>query len=389
MNHCTKLKIASALAAILACLAIASCDNSYGVFSSIQTEKAQVGTTLYKNATVKALGEDAVNQKFFAVMSKVYSRSFAGTAWTLLPVNGVSDYYAAGFASSAATGTIWVASLNAVSSAFNGVYTSTDGGSTWSALTSTALGAGSTVSVDSLFWAGDTLYVLTHNHTAATYSLYYSDGASAFSAVTGMTGLAYPIIGMTKAGTNYWAMTEAQVYLGSSKSTFAADATTGTPTGTIISSSSGSVLGGIAADSTNSVLVTRSDGILFTLTLGGPSWSSATVLDSVKLGVLAEVPTTTGLTAYRLLIAKHNSTYGYCEWNAATSTQVAGNDSTAIFSPTASGYTTTVYDKPVTAIYYSAAKGTILIALAAQASDTYALYSNTYSGTAWSGWTAE
>jgi len=57
--------------------------------------------------------------------------------------------------------------------------------------------------------------------------------------------------------------------------------------------------------------------------------------------------------------------------------------------PTASSYTTTVYTKPVLAIYYSAAKNTILIGMAAQGTDTYALYSNTYSSAAWSGWTAE
>jgi hypothetical protein len=388
MKQFPKIKIAATLAVLLACLAAASCDNSYSVLGSIQTEKAQVGTTLFKNATVKALGEDAVHQKFFAVMSKIYRRGFDETSWSLLPVNGVSDYYAAGFASDAASGKIWVASANAAGTSYNGIFVSSDGGTTWSAVTSTAMGAGATISIDSLYWAGDTLYALTHDHSAATYSLFYSDGASAFAAVTGLASMSYPVIGIVKAGTSYWTLTQARVYTGTSNS-FAADATSGTPTGSILTSTSGSVLGGIAADTAGSVLVTRSDGLLYTLPLAGTWSSGATVLDSVKLGILAEVPTTKGGSEYRILVAKHNSTYGYCEWNATTSTEVVGNDDSAIFSPTSSGYTTTVYDKPVTAFHYSSANGTILIGLAAQGSDTYALYSNTYASGAWSGWTAE
>ena len=385
MKKFPKMKHAAALAVLLAVLVIASCDNSYGVLSSIQTEKAQVGTTLFKNATVKAVGVDLVN--YYAVMSKIYFRSFAATSWTLLPVNGVSNYYAAGFASDA-TGRIWVASSDAAGTSFNGIYTSADGGSTWTEVTSTNLGAGSTVSVDALYWAGDTLYALTHNHTAATYSLHYSTGLSAFNDVTGLASMSRPVLDMAKVGLTYWALTQERVYTGS-KTSMAADAVTGTPTGGIITSSLGSVLGGMTVDSTGQVLVTRSDGILYTLNSGGSAWTPATVLDSVRLGVLAEVPTTTANLAYRLLVAKHNTTYGYCEWNASTSTQAAGNDSSAVFSPTPSGYTTTVYDKPVTAIHYSSANGTILIGLAAQGSDTYALYSNTYSGGVWLGWTAE
>jgi hypothetical protein len=385
MKQFPSMKVFAVLAVLLTSLAVASCDNSFGVFSSIQTEKAQIGTTLYKNATVKALGEDL--QNYYAVMSKVYWRSFAGASWTLLSVNGTSDYYAAGFASNAASGKIWVASANAAGTTYNGTFASTDGGGTWTELPSTAIGAGATVSVDGLFWVGDTLFALAHDHSAATYSLFYSDGSSAFAAVSGMAGMSFPVIGMAKTSSKYWALTQARAYSGTVNSTLTADATANTPTGTILTSSTGSVLGGIAVDAADSVLVTRSDGLLYTLASG--AWTSATVLDSVKLGILAEVPTVKGGSDHRLLVAKHNSTYGYCEWNAATSTKTDGNGTSAVFSPTASGYTTTVYDKPVTAFHYSPTNGTILIGLAAQGSDTYALYSNSYSGSAWSGWTAE
>lgn len=392
MKQHSTMKTMAALALLAASLTFVACNNAYGVLSGIQTEKAQVGSTLFKNATVKAVGEDRVN--YYAVMSKVYYRTFAASSWTLLPVKGVSDYYTAGFASDAASspGRVWVASMDPTGSTLYGVYASSDGGSTWSsALDVSLMSLSSTMTLDALYWAGDTLFALVHDHMAKTYSLYYSDGATAFATVSITnygTEKTQPILSVVKAGTSYWALTQARVYKGTTNSTFAADTTSGTPTGTIITSTSGSVLGGIAVTAAGSVHVTRSDGLLFTLASG--PWTNATVLDSIKLGVLAEVPTTTAVgSPYRLIIAKHNSTYGYCEWNASTSTEVAGNDSSAIFSPTSSGYTTTVYDKPVTALYYSAAKGTILIGLAAQGSDTYALYSNTYSGSAWSGWTAE
>ncbi|MCX7026253.1 MAG: hypothetical protein NT061_01915 [Spirochaetes bacterium] len=382
------IETCAALLILLLGLAAASCTNGYGVLSNIQTERAQVGTTLFKNANVKALGEDSLN--YYAVMAKVYCRTFAADSWTALAVNGLSNYYTAGFASDSSS-KIWVASMDPAGTSLYGIYSSADGGSTCTAVPSTNIGTSTTNTVDALYWAGDTLFALAHNHTAATYSLYYSDGSAAFAAVTiansGSEKMP-PVLDVVKAGSNYWALTESRVYKGTSPSALTFDATTTTPTGTILTSTTGTVLKGIAVDAGGSALVTRSDGYLFTLTSGASTWTSATVLDSVSLGVLAEVPAVPPATDYRLLVSKHNSTYGYCEWDG--STEVAGNAPSdgAVFSPTASDYTTTVYDKPVTALYYSAANGTILIGLAAQGSDSYALYSNTYSS-AWSGWTAE
>jgi len=401
MKKLHAIKTITALSILLASLTIASCDNSYGVFSEVQTEKAHVGTTIFKNSTVKSLGEDGLN--YYAVMSKVYSTksdpaTFATGSWTVLPINGLSAYYVAGFATDATSGKIYAATMDAVLSTFNGIYASGDSGSTWTEIPSTAIGVSPTVSVDALYWAGDTLFALAHDQTAATYRLYYSNGLAAFATTT----ISYsgtdtfpnmlPIIAVVKAGSTYWALTQTRIYSGASPSTLAFDATASTPTGTIPTGTSGSVLCSIAVNSANSVLVTRFDGYLYTLTSG--VWTSAVVITGSKLGVLAEVPTTPPtLTDKRLILAKDTnlsgSSGGYCEWNALTSTEVAGNDSLAIFSPTSSGYTTTIYNKPVQSIYYSSTNKTILIGLAAQGSDSYALYSNTYSGGAWSGWTAE
>lgn len=366
-----------ALAASLALLALGACDNSYGVYHEIQTEKAQVGTDIYLNTTVKALGGDGT--KYYAVMAKVYARSVAsGSTWSVLPVNGDSGYYASGFASNAA-GTIYVASSDTASTALKGIYSTTDSGATWTRLDS---GEFASKIVDSLYYANGTLFVAAHTETdtAATYGLYYYDGA-AFQAA-GLASLDIPLIGLVYGDSNYWAITSSKVYLSSTASGFSSteDSTSGTP-------SSSKTLEGIAVDSTGKVLVTTSDGYLYTR--ASSAWTNKLIASSVALGALAEVPIDSAASAYRFLISKHNSSYGYYEYDATTDTELSGNSSSAIYVPTASSYTTTIYAKPVLALYYDAANSRILIGLSAQGTDTYALYSNTYSSGAWSGWTAE
>ena len=139
------------------------------------------------------------------------------------------------------------------------------------------------------------------------------------------------------------------------------------------------------------MLVTTHDGYLYTYNTG---WGAAVAINTdVELGALAEAPASP--TEKRLILAKHNTGYGYYEFIASSATRYDGNDATnAAYVPLASSYTTTVYTKPVCMIYYSSTTKKLLIALAAQGTDSYALYSNTYdpassSAKYWSGWTAE
>jgi len=150
----------------------------------------------------------------------------------------------------------------------------------------------------------------------------------------------------------------------------------------------GKTFGGIAVDSANKVLVTTTDGYIYSYSSG---WSAAAELDAgIALGALVEVPINADAAApYRFIVAKNDSSYGYFEYDAAAPATIIGNDAGAIFAPASSSYTTTVYQKPLQAIHYSGAKKTLLIGLAAQGTSTYALYSNSFSGGAWSGWTAE
>jgi hypothetical protein len=357
-------------------LIFTACDNTYGVFHEIQTEKAQVGTDVFKNVTVKAIAEDATN--YYAAMAKVFYKPLAGGLWLVLPVGSAndSDYFCAGLASDGA-GALYVAAADANDTSLKGIFKTTDSGANWTTLDKTGLG---TKIVDALYFAGDTLFVVAHTDagTGSTYDLLYWNG-TAF-ATTGLSNLDAPLLGVVKNASTYWAITAAKAYKGTTPAALTTDST---PTG-------GKTFTGLAVDSSNNILVTTSDGYLYTYSSG---WTSVVVSADVALGVLAEMPASP--TENRLIMGKYNSGYGYYEYVVAPPARYNGNEAnTSAFVPTASSYTTTVYTKPVRALYYSSATKTLFIGLAAQGTDTYALYYNTYdpaAGTApyWSGWKAE
>lgn len=84
-----------------------SCDNTFHVFDDIQTEVRQVGTDIFKNATVKALGDDGTN--YYAAMAKIWYRPMAGGDWKVLPIAGDSDYYSYSLVSNPTGAVIYVA----------------------------------------------------------------------------------------------------------------------------------------------------------------------------------------------------------------------------------------------------------------------------------------
>ncbi len=368
------------LIAVLVSLSITySCDNSFGVFHEIQIEEKQIGTDLFKNASVKSLAVDSVN--FYAAMAKVLYRSkTAGSTWAVLNFkdasdNVTSDYFVNGMVSDGSGKLYVAASDNGISPALTGIRSTTNQGATWStALDVTSLGS---QTVDRLFWAGSTLFAATHEETedSQTHHLFYSNGTAAF-ADAGLPDTALPVIDVVHNGTSFWILTRSKLFSTAVLGTMSEDAGAGTP-------SSSKTMRGIAVDAVNAVLVTTTDGLLYTNATGAWGSSAATVKADVELGILVEVPVTA--TTNRLLIAKHNSSYGYFEWDGSTA--YIGNDSLALIGETS--YSTTMLAKPVLCLSYSVADGTLLVGLSTQGSDSYALYSNSFDGTVWSGWTAE
>jgi hypothetical protein len=387
-----KPQLHTSLALILAStiLLASACDNSYGVFSEIQTEVRQIGTDQFKNAAVRSLGEDGSN--YYAVMAKVFKKAKTSGSWAVLPVGTGSpstSYFSLGFAVDAGTGTIYAASGDLTDSALLELVSSTDSGATWTALGSSALlaGSGGTRIVTSLFVSNSTLFALVQNKSTQKYSLLYYDsvGVQNFASITGLADLDLPIIAVTHDGTRYWAATRSSLFTSTAVATFSADAFPGTPSGS-------ETIRGVARLSDGDIVVTSGDGQIYTFDAGTSAWGSGVeVNNGVDLGLALEVPVdpTDGASAKRLILGKKDAGYGYYEWNASNSSRLLGNAALAVFSQPSSNYTTTVYGKPMLSLYFSDSHDTVFVGLASQGTDSYALYSNTFTAGAWSGWTAE
>jgi hypothetical protein len=371
-------------------LLASACDNSFGVFSEIQTEVRQVGTDQFKNALVKSVGEDGSN--YYAAMAKVFKKAKTNGSWAVLPVgtgSPTTSYFSLGFAVDSGTGTLYAASGDLVDSALLEVVSSTDSGATWSALGSSALlaGSGDARIVTGLFLSNSTLFALVQNKSTQKYSLLYYDsvGTQNFASIAGLADLDLPIIAVTHDGTRYWAATRSNLFTSTAVATFSADAFPGTPSGS-------KTIRGMARLSDGDLAVTTGDGQIYPFDAGTSAWGSAAVVnDGVDLGLALEVPVdpTDGASAKRLILSKKDAGYGYYEWNASDSSRLLGNATGAVFSQPSSNYTTTVYGKPVLSMYFSDSQDTVFMGLAANGTDSYALYSNTFTSGSWSGWTAE
>jgi hypothetical protein len=390
-----------------------SCNNSFGVFHEIQTEKQQEGTDTFIHASVKAIAED--NTNYYAAMSKIFYRPKTrnpGDVWRLLKVNDTSDYFCSGIVADS-TGTLYVASSAKDSSALNGVFATTDSGATWSDLVASSDDPFSSSKVgtekkyvDALFFAGNTLFVSAHSIDAAgndLYDLYYYDGTSFTLAGPTMTGLRYCITDLTYSGGKFWAINQEKVFVGTADGAgaivMAADTTSGSPT-----SISGRLLCGLVVDSSGRVHVSTYDDYLFTFTIADSSWNAGIpisengkVSTSIHLGKIAEISKgPSGSTLPKLIVADNSLTknYGYYEYvydSSGTTAAVGGAD--GILAGGSSIYNSTIKGKPVNVFYISkdADNPTFFVGLSCGNSESYALYSSSYSSTdgKWSGWSAE
>lgn len=377
-------------ALLLGSLLLAACDNTFGVFNEIQSEKLQEGTDIFLNKVVKAVGDDGTN--YYAAMAKLYYRPVSGGSWKVMPVNGDSDYYCAGFAAYydstvPGSGVLYVATADSSSStATKGVFKSTDSGSTWTRLDDGTVFRNQVI--DAVFLAGGSLYVASHtgNEDASFYDLHTYDTGTPGFIPAGIADSDTAVTAVVREGAGsgaWWAITADHVYTSATQAGFAIDATANGP------AVDGRTPEGLAADHLGRILVTTGEGYLYTRS--GGTWSKVLLDDEVPQGIVFEAPLDSGSppAGYRILVAKHDATYGYYEFTAGGTVPLEGNDDNAVYAPTPSAYTTAVYMKPVIAFHYSKANGRMLIGLAAQGRDSYALYSNSFSGGEWSGWTAE
>ncbi|MFZ5860447.1 MAG: hypothetical protein ACOYVH_06890 [Spirochaetota bacterium] len=367
----------SGIAGLYAALALtllvlfAGCDNSFSIFKSISQETKQVGVDLFKNVTVRAMANDAAN--YYALLGQVVWRPIDGSAsWNVLSVNGSTDYFAAGLASDGAK--VYVAKANS-NNVLEDVYKTIDSGATWTAMNAAA-SIGSSAAVDWLKCANGTLFVAFH--ASGTYSLYYYDGAAFKSA--GIANISRPLIDIVWDGSEYWAISDSAAYHGAAGA-MTEDTAPALAQGLI----------GLATDSAGRVLISRSDGLVYSLQSG--AWTQITIKASTKLGPLFLL--TQPAATKTIMVSKGIATYGYYEYDETGTGSLKENGSSYV-STTSSVYLSTMLSKHVIGFWQPSNDANILyVMLAAGGTDSYALYKNTFDPAAnagagaWSGWTAE
>lgn len=367
----------SGIAGLYAALALtllvlfAGCDNSFSIFKSISQETKQVGVDLFKNVTVRAMANDAAN--YYALLGQVVWRPIDGSAsWNVLSVNGSTDYFAAGLASDGAK--VYVAKANS-NNVLVDVYKTIDSGATWTAMNAAA-SIGSSAAVDWLKCANGTLFVAFH--ASGTYSLYYYDGAAFKSA--GIANISRPLIDIVWDGSEYWAISDSAAYHGAAGA-MTEDTAPALAQGLI----------GLATDSAGRVLISRSDGLVYSLQSG--AWTQITIKASTKLGPLFLL--TQPAATKTIMVSKGIATYGYYEYDETGTGSLKENGSSYV-STTSSVYLSTMLSKHVIGFWQPSNDANILyVMLAAGGTDSYALYKNTFDPAAnagagaWSGWTAE
>lgn len=365
-----------------AALLLSSCDNSFGVFSSIQDEVEQTGTDIFKNSQVTRAF--ALGTSYYATQTKLYSRAIASGSWDVVAINGSKDYETCFSATS--DGSKLYASIEDSSGA-DAVYSSTDG-SAWTRLDTSFPPSGSIV--DDLFYAQGYLFAQCHaGYTTAddatddSYSLYYSDGSSAFAAVNAsLTSVAKPFVGVAHFGSAFWYATRSALYSNSAPTSGAITDQTSTA--------------GLSSQTITSIAYSSPASALYVGTYAaklfqydGTSWTSESVGSGGPITALVDV----GSTSSHLLVGEgftedDDTDGGYYEGSFASFVAGASGD----VAKSESVYDTTVIGTAVNAFYWDDTKNTLFICVAPGASTSlYGLYSSLYSAgtSSWSGWDAE
>jgi hypothetical protein len=393
--------IPTAIASILAIFLVSliSCDNSYGIFSSIQKETKLTGTNVFLNGTVKYVVGDGT--AYFAAMAKIYKRLVTDEVgkdkWKVIGKDsfpGIGpdiDYICTGLAEGAVGGieTVFAVLADSVTGELLGVYSKAAGSEAWTlsvAPASSGISSGSYI--QTVFHLNGTLFASLRRKVTGSsdvYDLKYLSGSGFLSAGAAVTSVANPFTGGVWDGTKYRFAEAAGAYSGSASDAMANDS----PTGFVYNSST-SKLAGICADSSGDVYISTSTGYVYRRLAADGSWSSKLMQSGVALGNLIVIPKTLnpGSTGVRLAIARYDSVYGYMEYDWDASLYYAG--AAGKLASTESIYSTTLSGKPTLTFYLSPESRLFVTDIASNLTG-YGMYSDAWSGSSssWGGWVAE
>jgi hypothetical protein len=375
-----RITLLSLLAA--AALLASSCDNSFGVFASIQEEVAQSGTGIFKNSTVTRAF--AFGASYYATQTKLYSRTIAGGSWGIVSIDGSADYTCLS-ATTDGSSVLYVATGD--SAATNAVYSSA-GGATWSGMDTAALAAAGSV-VDNLFFANGYLFAEAHEKFASetpadhTYTLYYWNGSAFVAVNASLTSSAEPFVGVVWDGASFWYATRDALYQGTTAAPpFAM--TSITAAGPVYYSAT---ITSIAYSEAASALYVGTYST-YLYQYASSSWTRKTVGSGGPLSAIVDV----GGGSSHLLVGEgftedDDTDGGYYE---GTYSSFTTGDSGAV-AHSESIYDTTVNGIAVNDFFWDAANNTLFVCLSSGASSSlYGLYSSVYDGSSsWTGWDAE
>jgi len=369
---------------ILASLLASSCDNSFGVFKSVQDEKEQVGTTVFrKTATTGAF---RLGDYYYSCTSMLYRRSKESTAtsWDLVSINGSSSYT---LRSAVVVGSEIFALLGE-SAADVKLYRSSDA-ATWTEITGLPATSASTqiMALDALYSANGHLYAEGHlTDTSAgsatgtnSYTLYHFNGSTnAFSAIVNFASLGAPIRGVVSDGSAYWFASSAQLFSGANADGSGAASIIGNYTDL-----SGKEIWGVSY--AGAFYVTTEDGYIYQG--GNPTGS---FLQDLPLTSVVQVPSASG----NIILVGTDSNdvdvdaVGYYE---GTFGSLAIGYSNYIVSHTSAIYSTTVSAFPVHSFYYDSELKNLFVCISpgTTSASYYGLYESSWDGSTWSGWDAQ
>lgn len=397
----TSRRALCALSIALASLLALSCDNSYGIFASVQDEIKQEGTAVFQKTQVK--GAFRLGTTYYAATQSLNARSVGSKGWSAIDVGGTSSYR---LRSAVLAGSTMYALIETgdLASPTISVQASIDG-SSWTAiaiLPSPALAPTQTFSLDALFSANGVLYAEGHLYdtsskpeTSSDYALYRLVVASLDNPVTNFSLSAawnnMTIRGVAHDGSDYWFASEDKLYRGT-----LADGSNATPVDTT------TVFAGLfsTTDSTTRSIwsLSHTGSNLYVSTKGGTLYrysgtgnADKASVASIPLTEVVEVPSVS-VSATELLVGTDTgagTAVGYYE--GAFGSLVLG--SSGAVTGNASIYSTTLSAFPAHGFYYDDLARTVFVCISPGTASTkyYGLYSSAWDSVAktWSGWQAE
>jgi hypothetical protein len=406
----------AALVSLIALIAF-SCDDSYGIYTNVQSEKKQVGTKVFRETVCTnafRLGE----YYYASTSAKLHRRSAVSgsTDWgDPISLGDSSSYTLRGavLVGSSESGTIYA--LTGASSSDVKLYSSTDG-SSWTEVSipsAPATTSSYTFTLDALYSAGGHLYAEGNFYDTSSgaavginyYYLYYYSG-SAWSVVNNFSQLSKaPIRGVvanaaTTGATKYYFASTGQLYEGS-----AADGSDASSIIDNFTSLSSRPIWGLSYTGGQLYIGTKDDSSTSSTNEGGYLYrgdtAAAIKIDSSSRPItkVIQVPSSAG----NLLLVGTDTddvdvaAVGYYEGlynDTFTSSSFVVGSTNHYVAYTSSIYSTTVSVFPVHEFYYdeSTAYGDnlfVCISPGTTSTSYYGLYESTWNGSSWSGWDAQ